>query len=76
MNRNRRVLFIIALIFTAVIVFFAVDMARRTTAPWNKRRQLERALPVEPDGTAIDSTALDVADTLRFDERASDTTGR
>ncbi|GAB3934706.1 hypothetical protein [Larkinella terrae] len=64
MNKNRRILFTAALIFTLIVVFVAVDMGRRTTAPWNKKRQLERALPAEPDGTAIDTSALDVADTL------------
>jgi len=63
MNRNRRILFIAAAIFTLIVIFLAVDMARRTTAPWNKRRQLERALPVQPDGTAIDTSAVDMADT-------------
>jgi hypothetical protein len=72
MNRNKRILFVAAIVFTIIVALLAVDMARRTTAPWNKRRQLERALPVEPDGTAIDSTSLDVADTLRLRERASD----
>lgn len=64
MNRNRRILFIGALVFTLIVVLFAVDMARRTTAPWNRRRQLERALPptMQPDGTAIDTSVVDTAD--------------
>ncbi|RCR70465.1 hypothetical protein [Larkinella punicea] len=71
MNKNRRILFIAALIFTLIVVFVAIDMGRRTTAPWNKKRQLERALPTEPDGTALDSAALDVADTLFVDDSTS-----
>jgi uncharacterized membrane protein YvbJ len=71
MNRNRRILFIAALIFTLIVIFVAIDMGRRTTAPWNKKRQLERALPTEPDGTALDSAALDVADTLFLDDSTS-----
>ncbi|WP_234735431.1 hypothetical protein [Tellurirhabdus bombi] len=61
MNRNRRILFIGALIFTLIVAWVAVDMARRTTAPWNKRRQLERALPptMQSDGTSIDTMAVD-----------------
>jgi len=65
MKRNRRLLFTVALVFTVLIALLAVDMARRTTAPWNKRRQLERALPttLQPtDGTAIDTSVLDTAD--------------
>ncbi|RRB00796.1 hypothetical protein [Larkinella rosea] len=68
MNKNRRILFTAALIFTLIVVLVAVDMGRRTTAPWNKKRQLERALPTEPDGTAIDTSALDVADTLFIED--------
>ncbi|MGA0558225.1 hypothetical protein ACO2Q8_16315 [Larkinella sp. VNQ87] len=64
MNRNRRILFVVALVFTLIVALLAVDMARRTTAPWNKKRQLERALPTEPDGTAIDTSLLDASDTL------------
>ncbi|WP_138992390.1 hypothetical protein [Larkinella sp. C7] len=71
MNKNRRILFIAALIFTLIVIFVAVDMGRRTTAPWNKKRQLERALPTEPDGTALDSAALDVADTLFVEDSTS-----
>ncbi|MGM9508888.1 hypothetical protein ACS5NO_14220 [Larkinella sp. GY13] len=71
MNKNRRILFIAALIFTLIVVFVAIDMGRRTTAPWNKKRQLERALPTEPDGTALDSAALDVADTLFVEDSTS-----
>jgi hypothetical protein len=43
MNRNRRIFIIVFISFTAVVALFAIDMARRTTAPWDKRRQLERA---------------------------------
>jgi hypothetical protein len=68
MNKNRRILFVVALLFTIIVAILAVDMGRRTTAPWNKKRQLERALPTEPDGTAIDSSALDLADTLSVED--------
>ncbi|GAB3332249.1 hypothetical protein GCM10027299_38570 [Larkinella ripae] len=64
MNRNRRILFVVAILFTIIVALLAIDMGRRTTAPWNKKRQLERALPTEPDGTAIDTAMLDSADTL------------
>ena len=66
MNRNRRILFIAAAIFTLIVIFVAIDMGRRTTAPWNKRRQLERALPVQPDGTAIDTSGVEMADTSQI----------
>jgi hypothetical protein len=65
MNRNRRLFIIIFLAFLLVVVLITIDMARRTTAPWNRRKQLERALPpsetqaAPADGTAIDTTGLD-----------------
>lgn len=74
MNRNRRILFIVAILFTIIVALLAIDMGRRTNAPWNKKRQLERALPMEPDGTVLDSSALDMADTLLIEEE--DSTGR
>ncbi|GAB3759401.1 hypothetical protein [Spirosoma pomorum] len=59
MNRNRRIFIIVFVVFTTVVALFAIDMASRTTAPWNKRKQIERALPTEVDGTAVDTTATD-----------------
>ncbi|QHV97927.1 MULTISPECIES: hypothetical protein [Spirosoma] len=63
MNRNRRIFIIVFIAFTAIVALFAIDMARRTTAPWNKRREVERAFPAGKDGTAID-TAITDDDTL------------
>jgi hypothetical protein len=59
MNRNRRIFIIVFVVFTTVVALFAIDMASRTTAPWNKRKQIERALPTEVDGTAVDTVATD-----------------
>jgi hypothetical protein len=59
MNRNRRIFIIVFVVFTTVVALFAIDMASRTTAPWNKRKQIERALPTEVDGSAVDTTATD-----------------
>ena len=59
MNRNRRIFIIVFVVFTTIVALFAIDMASRTTAPWNKRRELERALPVQKDGTAVDTAATD-----------------
>lgn len=61
MNRNRRIFIIVFVVFTAVVALLAIDMASRTTAPWNKRREVERAFPAGKDGTAIDTL---MADTL------------
>lgn len=60
MNRNRRIFIVIFILFTTVVALLAIDMARRTTAPWNRRKQLERALPPQrADGPLIDTLNLD-----------------
>ncbi|MBN8821384.1 MULTISPECIES: hypothetical protein [Spirosoma] len=58
MNRNRRIFVIVFIAFTTLVILFTIDMARRTTAPWNKRREVERALPPK-DGTVADTMATD-----------------
>jgi len=58
-NRNRRLFIIVFIVFTAIVILFTIDMARRTTAPWNKKREVERALPNKQAGTAIDTTVTD-----------------
>lgn len=53
-NRNRKIFIAVFIIFTSIVVLVAVDMARRTTAPWNKKKQIMRAIPVEPsDSIAV-----------------------
>ena len=66
MNRNRRIFIIVFIVFTTIVALFAIDMARRTTAPWNRRKQVERALPGEEPVTEVDGTQVDTlaADTL------------
>ena len=39
MNRNRKIFITISIAFIALFVFVAIDMARRTTAPWNNKKQ-------------------------------------
>lgn len=61
LERNRRIFIIVFIVFTVIVALFAIDMASRTTAPWNRRRELERALPTQPpkDGAATDTLAAD-----------------
>ncbi|MBC8155824.1 MAG: hypothetical protein H7Z72_23285 [Bacteroidetes bacterium] len=60
MNRNRRIFIIVFIVFTAIVAFLAIDMASRTTAPWNRKKQLERALPApSADAPPIDTLDLD-----------------
>lgn len=59
MNRNRRIFIIVFIVFTTIVALLAIDMANRTTAPWNRRKSVERALPAGKDGTTVDTLALD-----------------
>ncbi len=43
--KNSKVFKIIFFLFLLGVIILLVDMARQTTAPWNKKKQLERALP-------------------------------
>jgi hypothetical protein len=58
MNRNRKIFIIASIIFVSIVALIAIDMARRTTAPWNKKKQIVRAFDVtsESDSIAIDTT--------------------
>jgi hypothetical protein len=60
MNKNRKIFISVFIIFTLVVALFAIDMARRTTAPWNRKKQLERAFTVsEPsDSLAVDTLTI------------------
>jgi len=58
-NRNRRIFIVVFILFVALFMYISYDMASRTTAPWNKPKQLERALPGE--------AALPESDTLGLD---------
>lgn len=62
MNRNRKIFIIVSVIFIAIFVGIAIDMASRTTAPWNKKKQLVRAFDVtsDADSIGIDTTTINV----------------
>lgn len=65
-NRNRRIFIVVFIVFTLLISILALDMASRTTAPWNKPKQLNRALPGAlpmDDTLLLDSLFLDSLDT-------------
>ncbi len=63
-RKNRKIFIVAFVVFTLLIAFLALDMASRTTAPWNKPKQLNRALP----------GALPSLDTLLLDSLLMDTT--
>lgn|GEM_PF-643349 len=58
MNRNRKIFIIATIVFVSIVALIAIDMARRTTAPWNKKKQIVRAFDVttESDSIAVDTT--------------------
>lgn len=45
MNRNRKIFIIVFIVFVLTMIGISIDMARRTTAPWNRKKQLSRAIP-------------------------------
>lgn len=54
-SNNKQKIFIIVLVsFVALFAYISYDMSSRTTAPWNKPKQLKRALP----GALPDSDSL------------------
>jgi hypothetical protein len=58
MNRNRRIFIIVFFVFLAGVLLVLFDMASRTTAPWNRKKQITRAIPV---------TGNSQSDTIRLD---------
>ncbi len=42
-NKNRRIFRIIFIGFVAIVLWFLYDLSRQTTAPWKKKKQVERA---------------------------------
>jgi hypothetical protein len=62
MNRNRRIFIIAFLAFLLLVILLTIDMASRTTAPWNRRKQAARALPgerIDQKTLQLDTTGLD-----------------
>ncbi|WP_149242548.1 hypothetical protein [Dyadobacter sp. 32] len=60
-NRNRRVFIIVFIAFVSLFAYISYDMSSRTTAPWNKSKQLDRALP----GALPDSDSLKLDSLLK-----------
>lgn len=40
MDRNKKILGILAVVFLMIVFAVTYDMMRRTTAPWNKKKEL------------------------------------
>jgi hypothetical protein len=53
-NKSRSIFIAITILFIALFVYISYDMSSRTTAPWNKPKQLNRALPgATPDADSL-----------------------
>ena len=62
MNRNKRIFIGVFLTFTLIVILLTIDMARHTTAPWNRKKQAVRALPgnrVDAKTMLLDTSGLD-----------------
>ena len=62
-NKNRKIFIIVFISFVALFAYISYDMSSRTTAPWNKPKQLNRALPgalPDSDSLKLDSLLQDV----------------
>ena len=46
-NKGRKIFRIVFIIFLTAVILLLIDMARNTTAPWNKKKQIERVIPNE-----------------------------
>ncbi len=57
-NKNRRIFIVVFIVFTLIVAILALDMASRTTGPWNRPKQLNRVLPLD-DSLLVDSLLLD-----------------
>ncbi|MCU0339501.1 MAG: hypothetical protein MUE30_06435 [Spirosomaceae bacterium] len=62
MNRNRKIFIAATVVFVALVAAVAIDMARRTTAPWNKKKQIVRAFDI---AAPVDSIGIDTSTVIR-----------
>jgi len=60
-NKNRYIFIVVFILFVALFAYISYDMSTRTTAPWNKPKQLNRALP----GALPDSDSLKLDSLLK-----------
>jgi len=58
-NRNKKIFIAVFLAFVGLFIYISYDMSSRTTAPWNKPKQLKRALPgATPDADSLKLDSL------------------
>jgi hypothetical protein len=44
MNKNRKIFIVAFFVFLAIVIALVINMASQTTAPWNKKKQLDRVI--------------------------------
>ena len=68
-NKNRKIFIVVFIVFLLTMIFMVVDMANRTTAPWNRNKS--------SDGDAIPGAvapgALPLGDSVVLDSLLPDT---
>lgn len=42
-QKNKKIFIAVFFVFLAIVIGVTIDMASRTTAPWNKKKQIIRA---------------------------------
>ncbi|MCF0043370.1 hypothetical protein [Dyadobacter fanqingshengii] len=53
-NKSQSIFIVVTILFIALFAYISYDMSSRTTAPWNKPKQLNRALPgATPDADSL-----------------------
>ena len=68
-NKNKKTFIVVFVIFLLTIIFIVVDMANRTTAPWNRNKNpAGEALP-----GAVAPGALPLSDSVVLDSLVPDT---
>ncbi|MPR32455.1 hypothetical protein [Salmonirosea aquatica] len=69
-NKNRKTFIVVFIIFLLIIIFLVIDMASRTTAPWNRTKGTGTdAIP-----GAVAPGALPLSDSVVLDSLLPDTT--
>jgi len=41
MNKSKKIFLIVAFLFILIMLYIAYDISQRTTAPWQKKEQVE-----------------------------------
>jgi hypothetical protein len=71
-NKNRKTFIVVFIVFLLIIIFLVIDMASRTTAPWNRAK----ATGPEAIPGAVAPGALPLSDSVVLDSLLPDTTYR